>query len=357
MAVAERASGAIEPAGLPGLWHAADAASAAGQRAANRRTGARLLLLLGAAVAGAASWTPGGRDVPALAAALAFFLALLLELRSALDNPEQRWYRGRAVAESVKTLAWRFAVGGAPFGTGRSDAEALLLDRLRDIIRSMRGLEWTPTDLPDQVTGPMRALRGRSLADRRTTYLRDRIGDQFAWYTRAAKRCTTVADRWSVAVSTVTAAGFAGAILKGAGMLDVDVMGIASAGVASATAWTSCASTAPWRPPTRSPPRNSAWSRSTWTPPAPSRPGRPRSPPPRRQSPGSTPSGWPAATRRCDRGRRARVSRGRAPPGRSRSRGRGQGRRTGSCPARSLRPGRRVRRRPGAPRPRRRCCG
>lgn len=238
MAVAERASSAIEPAGLPGLWHAADAASAAGQHAANRRTGARLLLLLGAAVAGAASWTPGGRDVPALAAALAFFLALLLELRSALDNPEQRWYRGRAVAESVKTLAWRFAVGGAPFEAGRSDAEALLLDRLRDIIRSMRGLEWAPTDLPDQVTRPMRALRGRSLADRRTTYLRDRIDDQFAWYTRAAKRCATVADRWSIAMSTVTAAGFAGAILKGAGMLDVDVMGIASAGVASATAWT-----------------------------------------------------------------------------------------------------------------------
>lgn len=31
------------------------------------------------------------------------------------DEPEERWYDGRALAESAKSLAWRFSVGAMPF--------------------------------------------------------------------------------------------------------------------------------------------------------------------------------------------------------------------------------------------------
>jgi hypothetical protein len=223
---------------LPSLYRAASATSKLGQQATTRWTGYRLLFLLAAAVAGAATWHLGGLDVAGLGAALAFFVALLFEVRAAVENPERRWYRGRAAAESVKTLAWKYAVGGSPFEIGDQDADKLLVDRLGEIVHSVGGLEPVPGDAPDQVTPKMRALRAKPLADRRAVYLRDRIADQHGWYAEKTANCRAVAERWSAVIYGVTALGFAGGIAKGVGAIDLDLLGLAAATVAAATAWT-----------------------------------------------------------------------------------------------------------------------
>ena len=48
----------------------------------------------------------------------AFAIAFGLALRLATERPMDNWYEGRAGAESTKTLAWRYAVGGDPFPIG-----------------------------------------------------------------------------------------------------------------------------------------------------------------------------------------------------------------------------------------------
>src|SRR4051794_17723543 len=44
-----------------------------------------------------------------------FFIGLVILLTRALGKPEQSWYGCRALAESVKTLTWRYMMRATPF--------------------------------------------------------------------------------------------------------------------------------------------------------------------------------------------------------------------------------------------------
>jgi hypothetical protein len=48
----------------------------------------------------------------AIVGAVAFAAIACLELYLLVRRPEAEWYDGRAVAESAKTPAWRYAIGG-----------------------------------------------------------------------------------------------------------------------------------------------------------------------------------------------------------------------------------------------------
>ncbi|MFD0382931.1 DUF4231 domain-containing protein [Streptomyces stramineus] len=92
------------------VFQAADTASLAGQRSYMTGTKWRLLLAVLAAALAAVDMTT------AVAAVLLAFLATVcLEVWMLAERPERAWYDGRALAESTKTLAWRYAVGGEPF--------------------------------------------------------------------------------------------------------------------------------------------------------------------------------------------------------------------------------------------------
>lgn len=98
---------------LPGVHDAANAASAKGQSSYLVLSGTRLVSVLVAALASALS--AAFPLVPAFSwiVLLCFVAAALSELALIILQPERAWYAGRAIAESAKTLAWRFAVGGA----------------------------------------------------------------------------------------------------------------------------------------------------------------------------------------------------------------------------------------------------
>jgi hypothetical protein len=103
---------------LPGLFRAADKASLEAQRRFLMTSRLRLGFLVVAATAGACSvYTRRGVDLAAVATGLALVGAILVEIWLLTDRPERAWYEGRALAELAKTLAWRFAIGGAPSTT------------------------------------------------------------------------------------------------------------------------------------------------------------------------------------------------------------------------------------------------
>jgi hypothetical protein len=228
--------------GFPALYRAADQNSLAGQRRYLTATGLRLAMLVSAAVFGLFSWRTGGGDLAGIAAAAAFAVALLSELYLLQERPDRVWYDGRAAAESAKTLAWRYLVGGDPFGKASisdRDAEQLLLGRFGQIARDLKGVHLIPVSGgTNQLSDAMRQLRALPLDERRALYRHGRISDQQEWYAGRARWNEQRALRWSLALAALEALGLAGAVLKATGTVNVDLLGLASALVAAGVAWT-----------------------------------------------------------------------------------------------------------------------
>jgi hypothetical protein len=224
---------------LPGLFQEADRASLAGQRRYVRLTGWRLVLAVLAAVAATLTFTVGRRlDLAALATAFAFGAAAVLEQYLLREEPDRAWYDGRAVAESVKTLAWRYAVGADPFPRSLAEgtADRLFDEQLMLLLSDAPDKGLRPTGAP-AISPVMRAVRGQDLPGRRGAYLTGRIIDQQDWYLRKADRNRIWARRWRWLLFTLELLGVCGALGRAAGLISVDLTGILAAMVASGVAW------------------------------------------------------------------------------------------------------------------------
>ncbi|NLU69438.1 DUF4231 domain-containing protein [Streptomyces sp. HNM0574] len=231
----------IRETDLPALFIAADRNSAAGQRRTLRATRLRLLLLALAAVSGAVSWQAGRLDVAGFIGAAALATALVVEVYLLTSRPERQWYDGRAVAESVKSLSWRYLVGGAPLplSTPAGELDEALLRRFQALLRDMSGVYLVPApEDGEQITEAMRRCRALPLSERQRLYRSRRIADQRTWYATKAAWNERRATLWSLTLAAAEAAGITGGILKAAGIVDVDVLGICGAVVAAGAAWT-----------------------------------------------------------------------------------------------------------------------
>jgi SMODS and SLOG-associating 2TM effector domain 3/SMODS and SLOG-associating 2TM effector domain 1 len=226
-------------ADLPAAFRSGDLASLTGQRQALAQVRWTLWLGIIAAAAGIASWRVGEADLDVLAAVgvAAFIGALILTIRLRAQGSEARWYRGRAIAESVKTLAWRYAVGGDPFGSeSTTDVDAEFVQRVKDVIKGASDV-WLVPIAGEQITDAMRDLRTRPLSDRRDAYITGRVNDQEGWYTGRAQANQRSAGKWSGIAVAMNVAGVAAAVSRLVGWTDVDLLGVAAAAAGGATAW------------------------------------------------------------------------------------------------------------------------
>ncbi|MEU4746718.1 DUF4231 domain-containing protein [Actinosynnema sp. NPDC023658] len=223
-------------ADLPGLFHDAERASRRGQRMALGWSKVRLVSAVAAAVGGALEWKGATAVHPwGLLALVAFSVALVMEILLWTQQPERDWYAGRAVAESIKTLARRYAVAGAPFSTDVARPRALFGERVAEVVAQSE--QRLPLDSDPSATAAMTALRERPFEQRRTTYLQDRLQVQKAWYTEKARADRRRAMQWRVAlvVGEVLAIVLAGG--RAFTVWDLDYSGILAAAVASGAAW------------------------------------------------------------------------------------------------------------------------
>lgn len=225
---------------LPALFSAADRLSLAGQASAVRRTAAYLTLLAAAAVGGLIDWTvrDGYIHVGAALSVVAFGGSLIVGYTLVHLRPEEQWYRGRAAAESVKTLAWKYAVGGDPFPAGVPGADALLARRLADVVEALRDLRLPSIDRTVQLTQRMRELREAPLADRRQAYLVGRIDDQCFWYSRQVAVNEKRGRFWARLSGSLVVCGIAFGLARVFGIFEADVLGAVAAAAAAGAAWT-----------------------------------------------------------------------------------------------------------------------
>lgn len=176
---------------LPTLHDAANAASLGAQRRYLCLVRVNLAALTCGAIAGAIV-LPAGLEGQGIAgvATLVLVVALVTTLIIQVKAYERTWYGGRAVAESVKTLAWRYMVRAEPFDEARSiEVDALFAGRLREILADSSTLNvHLRATAGEQITPAMRAVRAKSLAERRDFYSDHRIREQQDWYLGKAKK-------------------------------------------------------------------------------------------------------------------------------------------------------------------------
>jgi hypothetical protein len=230
----------VTDADLPALFRAADLSSLRAQARFLLLTRAQLVAFIVAAAAGVATWKAGTANITAVIAAAAFVTAVVLQAEAARTKPERLWYDGRAVAESAKTAAWRYAVGGNPFGLSLSTAEAEqeLVATLRELPVGLQGVQFLLGEGDgDQITPWMRETRHSPLETRRGVYDAGRIADEQAWYSRMARWNGRAAERWGRVLLAAEAGGVVAAVARAAGALHVDLASLAAAAAAAVTAW------------------------------------------------------------------------------------------------------------------------
>ncbi|GAA4618333.1 DUF4231 domain-containing protein [Saccharopolyspora hordei] len=234
---------ALTPADYPGLFQAADAAAARQQHAHLRAVRTRLVLVVAAAACTALTLRLGGTglDLFAVGAALAFLAVLAVELALTSTRPDRLAAQSRTLATSVTTLAWRYAVGAAPFPTGAERADERFTERLRALQQQFPDVPLTQ-HTAETITERMRALRGAPLADRKEAYLIGRVLDQQDWYETRALHHRQQARYARTAMLVAEALGVAGALSEA-----FDVTGLAPVGAATAAiAAAAVAATAAW---------------------------------------------------------------------------------------------------------------
>jgi len=233
----------LTDADLPPLFHAADGSSLHAQTLFLWTTRLRLTGLIGAAFFGLFVWKGGASPVDwaGVCATCCFLIVLVVEGYILQAKPERTWYEGRAAAESVKTLSWRYAVGGEPFDIGQlpeSKVENLFLDQLQSLFDVIRELDLVPpASSGQQITAAMHQVRALSLRERKKLYEKARVEDQQTWYQREAGWNRRRAHAWTAGMLAVEVAGVTCSVLKAVGSVEGDWLTFAGTVVAAMTAW------------------------------------------------------------------------------------------------------------------------
>lgn len=205
-------------------------------------TAAHLGCLVMAALFGAFTirFDPDGADWAGAASVGFFAAAAVLSVYLFGTRPDRQWYDGRAAAESMKTLGWKYSVGGNPFRIGsapESELEQLFVERTKEIIRSLKYTRPSGGRVEPQLTDEMRNVRSQPFESRRDEYREGRIASQQAWYSEKADWNNRRAVAWRVIVLVVELGGLLLGLLKVAGAVDVDLLGFAAALATALGAW------------------------------------------------------------------------------------------------------------------------
>lgn len=183
---------------LPGLYGSFDSASIHAQRNFRLLVGTAVVcgtLAAGLATVGA---QPDCSSKAIWSAVVAFtLLSSLCSVTVLVIRPEHDWYTGRALAESTKTLAWKYAMRADPFQAPDREAGnafGVLMNQLLAYAKNY-GLSIPPPSA-DAITPEMSKARQMPWQDRLSLYLDSRIEGQKRWYSTKCQRSRRSARFW-----------------------------------------------------------------------------------------------------------------------------------------------------------------
>jgi len=135
--------------------------------------------------------SPDLRDVLLWGTAIALLFSVIVFVAIRLRKREKIWFAARALAESTKTMSWRYMMVADPYGHGDQNAvdQKLRSDlvRLIETEKEVFGSMEAATAGASQITVKMKAIRSSDYRVRLSTYIDSRIRDQQSWYSTKAK--------------------------------------------------------------------------------------------------------------------------------------------------------------------------
>ena len=173
---------------LPGLYQAADNAAICAQKIYYRGLACYLTLLIFASYI---SYRYSNTANGAILSALLFLASLGILIWLRVKRPDDVWYNGRAVAESVKTRAWRWMMRAEPY----HDIENIdivskqFINDLKSILNQNRNISTmlgSNATIEAPITEKMKNIRALDIKQRLEIYKTARIQDQSEWYSKKA---------------------------------------------------------------------------------------------------------------------------------------------------------------------------
>lgn len=197
----------MTPEQFPALYRSADESSLAAQKSYLLLIRLQYGLLIAAATT--ALWFGRSPDLYIAYATLVGASTALLIYMS-VRKPEKDWYGCRALAESIKTAAWRYMMRAEPFGDAPRvsmvrDAFAAFLGAILEANSHVRESISRSPSTGDQITAGMEATRALTLDERKDLYRRERIAEQRAWYVAKVRANRRQFRLWVVACVAVQA--------------------------------------------------------------------------------------------------------------------------------------------------------
>ncbi|MCU4677571.1 DUF4231 domain-containing protein [Catenovulum sp. 2E275] len=185
---------------FPALYNSADSASLKAQSAYFNALRCYLILLI---IAAFVSFFYPADVCAAIVSVLLFLITLGILIWLKVQKPEDTWYNGRAVAESVKTRTWRWMMKAEPYESDgpNEQVQKEFLNDLKVILNQNRSLshelEWTP-DLGEAISGTMIDVRSLPWEKRLEVYVSERVDNQSQWYSKKSQLNKRLAKQWFV---------------------------------------------------------------------------------------------------------------------------------------------------------------
>ncbi len=129
-------------------------------------------------------------------------------------KPEQQWYRARALAESIKTITWRYIMGSKPFdNVSIKNDDKISKKEFLQRIEEIKSINEFNTIAPianvdltkmETLTKSMAHVRNFSLNQKKAFYLENRIQNQRLWYVKKADYNKKANRRWMIIIVGLT---------------------------------------------------------------------------------------------------------------------------------------------------------
>ncbi|KFE97348.1 hypothetical protein IX39_20350 [Chryseobacterium formosense] len=191
---------------FPNYYIAGDQASLLAQKLYTRYVRLDLFLMVLSATLTIYNFQPEeSKKIIYIISGIVMLIAILFSLIIKNKKYEDIWYRGRALAESVKTLTWRFMTKSEYFENSITNEEAKLrfTNRMKELNEEFKdlhsSLQAKYLSLPI-ITYEMEKIRNLNLSVRREFYLKNRIDNQIKWYSDKADSNKTKYESWFLGV-------------------------------------------------------------------------------------------------------------------------------------------------------------
>lgn len=143
--------------------------------------------------------------------AIFFFVTLGCSVILFISKYEDGWYQGRALAESCKTLTWRYIMQSENFERHLDCydielIEQLFLQRIEEIeceyVDFAKNLDTRLLKLP-YINDEMRRIRSLNLEERKDYYINNRIDNQIDWYSKKERYNNNKYKSWFTTIGLI----------------------------------------------------------------------------------------------------------------------------------------------------------